>query len=532
MKNLFNKIFRRQNSGNTVKNKAKWRHGGYAAIITAVAIIAVIVLNVLLAAIAERTTLSFDLTPGGENSISAENAEFIKGINSAVTVSVLADKSGYTDGYMAYYAENYKGVTDETGAYFKQTVRLVDTYESLNKNIKVEYIDISTTAGAAIANEYPTIFYGDIVVRGTNAQGVTHSRLVSFEDIYSYSDPSGYAAMGYGAYSIDGNNIETALTSAINGVLSGETKKAGLLCKHSESSIFSGLYESQLKLNNFEIADIEDNIISKIDDDIDVLFIVAPTSDFLPAELNVINAWLDNNGNRGHSLVFFPAQSVAKIPNLLEFLAEWGIKYTDGVLWETNSSNHMEGDNTTMAVFDCETELSGILPDSGNASIVGGNIPMEVAYETHSSRTTNLLVSTSDTVTAAPLSKSESWKPAANAVKKSYANLIVTQDTVLVDNKEQTSYVAAFSSADFIYSAWAQYEQLENMDIAVKTAIKLAGFENETNKTFVVKTVTTESFADSVTATKSAIITAIFVIILPLALIAYGVVVYVKRRKR
>ena len=108
------------------------------------------------------------------------------------------------------------------------------------------------------------------MVECTDSEGNTKGRLVGFDDIYSYSDDSGYADMGYGYYYVDGNNIETAVSSAINTLVSGEIKNMALVSSHSNSDIFERIYAENLKLNGFEISKIDNPIIQEIPENIDV----------------------------------------------------------------------------------------------------------------------------------------------------------------------------------------------------------------------------------------------------------------------
>ena len=75
---------------------------------------------------------------------------------------------------------------------------------------------------------------------------------------------------------------------------------------------------------------------------------------------------------------------------------------------------------------------------------------MEVLYETYSTKETRVIISTADTVVAAPLGIKNDWKPDDSYAKKSYPNLIITEDNDVVGDSLKSSYVAAFSSVEFI----------------------------------------------------------------------------------
>ncbi len=525
IKNIFRKTEKPEVVTCKFNRAALFKHGGYSIGIIAIATACLILVNVLFTALGNRVSLKLDLSFSGENSISEENAEFIKGIEKPVSLTICATEADYSDGYMDYYAQQYFGVYDE-GGYYAQTIRLINLYKELNSNISVEYLDLSSTAGSAIVSEFPSIFYGDIIVRYTDENKNSTSKVVSFEDIYRYEDSSGY---GY-YYSITANRLESALSSAINSCISGETKSAALLATYSDSNIFEALFGSQLKLNGFEVTEISENIISEIPADVEQLYIVAPTKDMLPNEISVINNWLYNEGNRGRSLIFIPSTSVTNLPNLVEFLKEWGVSYSDGILYETNSSNHYSGDPTTLVAFNNESSLK--IANEAKSYILGHNLPMSAAYETYSTKETGVVVSTSDTVVAAPLGIDSDWTPSSDLTQQSYPNLIVTTDSDVVGDELKSSYVAAFSTFDFIYSQWAQLSQLGNMEAALNTAIVTAGFDTDSQLLFLDKTVTVESFADQISETGAVTIRIIFMIIVPILLITAGVIIWLRRRNR
>jgi len=110
--------------------------------------------------------------------------------------------------------------------------------------------------------------------------------------------------------------------------------------------------------------------------------------------------------------------------------------------------------------------------------------------------------------------------------------LIVTEEESIVDNQQYLGYVAAFSSIEFIYSDWAQYESLINLDAAVKTAVYISGMDTANKMTFVPKTITVESFADSVTESSGLVIRLIFAVVIPISLIVTGFVVWFRRKRR
>lgn len=509
-----------------IKNKSAFRHGTYATAIIAVVIAGVIVLNVLMGVLSERGVLSFDITSSKVNTLDEENIEFIKSVEKEVTITVLSTEDAYSDGTLNQYTSQYLSVVDESNEYFAQTINILNRYAQINKKIKVVYENFYSNFTESLTTEFPNLFYGDIVIE---CDGV--KRIVGFDDIYTYSDDSGYAEMGYGYYYVDGNNVETAVSSTINTLVSGETKKVAIVSSHSNAAIFTSLYANTLKLNGFEIVELKETIVQNIPNDIDVLAITAPTTDILASEATVLNEWLNNGGKMGKSLIFVPGATMSNMPVLKQFLAEWGIDYQNGLLYQTDA-NYYYSKPTTMPMFISNSDLTEeIAPKTGNFSLVGSNLVMKPAYETYDSRSAYTIVSTNDTVTIAPEGMTDDWEPSSSAEKGIYAGLIVTEQNNFIDNVRYSSYVAAFSSQEFIYSTWASTNNVQNMDIALNTAMFMSGM-NTDKKVFVPKTITTESFAADLNEAEVAAMNVIFVWVIPVVVAVAGIVVWVRRKRK
>lgn len=535
--NLFNKNTTENENTQNEKtlftlNKTAIKYGSFSLGIVAITIAAVIILNVIMSVMVEKGLLKIDLSNGGLYTISEENVAFIEGIDKQITITVLSDEASYTDGTMNRFSQQYKNVVDDSD-YYTQTVNLIKQYTEINENITVKFESFNGSKAQEIYKEYANLFYGDIYIEIADDDGKVRNRLVTFDDIYSYSDSSGYAAYGY-PYYIDANNVETAVTSAINILISNKTAKMALLANHSVEGLFDQNFAGILKLNGFETVSLENIVSDSIPEDVDTLAIVAPESDFLPEELDVLNKWLDNDGKRGHSLLVFPGNTMANLSNLNEFLEEWGISYGEGTLFETNKA-YCYTTQLNMQVFTNRGETQvykAIEPTTTGRIIVGTNLPIDVMYDEYSSRKTNVIISTNDSVALMPAGSDSDWTPSSATELKSYPNLVVTEDTVVVDNVALSSYVAAFSSYEFIYGGFVEYTGVQNLDVANNTATFVSGIYDENKLTFVPKTIEEQSFADVISESDVAAVNVIFVYVLPAAIIILGVVVWIRRKRK
>lgn len=512
-----------------LKNQALLRRGGYSVAITAAVLAGIIVLNVLVNALANRFVMEFDMSSAKENSMSEENVDYLKGLDTEVNVIVCAEPDGYTGGYMSYYAQNLYGVTSDASDYFNQTIKLLEKYPVYNDKINLRYIDTQSTEFTEISSKYSNekIYYGDIIVTTAGSDGNERYKIVGFDDIYAISEDTTYAAYGYTTSTISGNNVETAVTSAIAYVTSSKTKKVAVITGHSKTDYTSD-YQTLLKANNYEIEIISDTLIGSISDEFDAIIIAAPTTDFIGSELNAISEFLDNDGKFGKGLLFFADASAPYLTNLYDFLSQWGIEVGEGILFETNSNNHMDGDPMTMGIYPASSEEE--LTSGMQLCITGYNVPMSVGFESEGLIKVTSLMDSLDSVVAAPVGTTAGWTGADDYTKQSYSGVIQSVISDYDDdNNLVSSYVLAFGSTEYISSQYNEYSSVANKNLSLACAERAVGAE-DTGISFISKTITDESYADSVTEASAGIIRIIFMFILPIASIAIGIYIFIRRK--
>jgi len=525
-------FFKKFKSGK-IKNQLLLKRGGYSLAITAIVLVGLIVFNLLVGALANRFNLEFDMTSNKKNSMSEENVEFIKNLDADVNVTVCGTEDDYAE-YMQYYAQNYHNVTINSYAefeYFLQTVNLIEKYPSYNDKIVVKYVDPQSTEFTAITSTYANydLSYGDIIVT-CNTKNGERVKVLHFDDIYVVTEDSSYAAYyGYPLYTLTANRLETALTSAISYVSSADTKKVAMLSGHSNNN-YTDAYKALLTLNNYDITEISDKLVTSISNDFDAIIIAAPSVDFIGSELDVISAFLDNDGKLGKGLIFFADATCPAMPNLYSFLKQWGIEITEGILFETDSNYQVAGPST-IGSFPVEIKDDNITEEMLNMyAITNYNVPMKVCDASSYERQATALLQTTQTNVIAPLGADDAWAEYTNTDKQLFDTVIQSVESDHdSDNNLLTSYVMAFSSVEFVQSTWASYNQLCNQNI-VMAATDRAAHVGDTSMTFTSKVIENESFADKITAESVKVINAIFMFIIPIIVIILGIVIFTRRR--
>ena len=521
-----NRKAKKEKKAKKLKNQALLRKGSFSVAITAAVLAGIILFNVLVGALSNRFVLEFDMSAEKENSMSEENIDYIKGLKTEIEITVCATPDDYVGGYMDYYAQKLYSVSDDATDYYKQTVTLLDKYSAYNNKITLRYVDTQDSEFTEISSKYSneSLTYGDIIVSCTENE---HYKIVGFEDIYKLNEDTTYASYGYTTNTVAGNNIETAVTSAIAYVTSDKIKNVALLTGHSKQDYTSD-YQALLKDNNYEITVISDSMIGSISKEYDAVIIPAPTTDFLGSELEALSEFLDNDGKLDKGLIFFADASAPYLTNFYDFLGEWGIAVGEGILFETNSQNYMPEDPMTMGTY--PTSSDNDITKGMNFCITGYNVPITAAFEAEGRITVTSLMSTPETVVAAPVGTATNWTGADEYTKQSYSSVIQSETLSYdSDNNEIKSYVFAFSSVEFINSSYNEQSAVSNKNITLAAAERAVGAE-DTGISFVSKTITNESFADSVTESSLRVVRAIFMIIFPIACVVIGIYIFIRRK--
>ena len=520
--------------GNKIKNDALLKRGGYSLAITAVVLAALMLVNwLLMPALAKRFHLEFDMTSNQKNSITQENIDYLKGVDNEVNITVIGSEENFTN-YMAYYAQNYYNVvlnSSSDAEYFEQTLTLISKYGEYNKNFNIKFVDPQSTEFAAIMSAHSsyTFIYGDMIVEST-VNNNKRTKILTFKDIYALTEDSSSAYYGYSSYTLASNRLETALTSAIAYVTSTDTKKVAVISGHSNNS-YTAAYTDLLVSNNYIISDISDKLISEIPSEYDAIIISAPTTDFIGSELEAISDFLDNGGKLGKGLIFFADAASPYLPNLYDFLAQWGIQVGEGVVFETYGRNIFGDTPTTMGTFPVELEDDDITEDFLNTgAITNYNVPMKVCEPSTTYRKATALMQTLESTVVAPLGVAADWADYTEDDMKQFDTVIQSVELNHDDdNNEISSYVMAFASVEYVQSTWASYSDLCNQNI-VMAATDRASHVGDTAITFTSKVIENESFASEISAGSVKVINIIFMFIVPVSMIVIGIVIFVRRR--
>ena len=271
---------------NILKNR-RLRMGSFATVLTVIFIAVLIILNMIVSAISERYPIQLDLTTGKIYGLSDETIEYLKTVEKDVNIYLLATEDSF-------------GSPNE---YYLQAAETIKKFPQYNSKIKVQFIDLAKDP--AFESKYASYSMGsrDILLECGNKVQV-----VKTSDLFNLQNDS---STGY-TY-IKSSRTDEAITSAIMNVTSDYTPKVAILSAHS--SFDAGAFSSLLSQNNFEVV-TQDLLLEDIDPEAAAVVLFAPSEDLDEAQLDKLDAFLDNDGQKGKTLLYFAAANQPQLPNL------------------------------------------------------------------------------------------------------------------------------------------------------------------------------------------------------------------------
>ncbi len=540
-------------------NSKAFKRGGMAIVTVIAAIIIAILLNVIVTTINDRFPFSVDLTANSDYTINldGEYEQYVKNVSSDIKVTVCAPEddfegSTYVNAMVQNCGLNVSSddVTTMYSKYARQTLLFVKSFPAINNKISVEFRDPnSVTDFSEIKNKYSgdNLAYGDIIVSCTHktesGEDNERYRIIKMTDIFStevnqslYSQLAMYGSTYYN--NLTGSNLATEMTSAIYTVTSESSVEIAVLGGHGaqtangENSELAGL-KSLLSKNNYTFTDIANPLTDEIPEDAPFVLIYQPTEDYTADEITKLSNFLINGGSYGKNLIYVASAAQPELPNLEQFLSEWGIGVLPLVGYdETNyysSPSYLvsqPADSDYTSNYDAASTV--IYPDVYRLA--------RRTFETESRRYTTQIVTSYDTTVGRPVDADQNWK-AAEATESGPFDLILmgsAYDSKGDGEKTDESHVVYFGGTYFLNQQILSADSIYNSTLTLNIFNGISG-ANETTETVNIspKVISANSFSSQlINNSAPTVMYIVFVGLIPVGLIAAGIIIWNRRRKR
>ncbi len=463
----------------------KFKIGTYTVGTTIVVLAILVVINMCVSALPLKWT-SFDLTSNDLYSISDQTEQILESLDEPVKVYWIVQDGSEDDA----------------------VEKLLANYADLSKDFTYEKID--PVANPSFTSQYTTdsIYNNSLVVVNSDE---TKSRFVSYYDIYSYSYDDNYnEVVEYSG--------ESALTSAVNYVTTDTQTKAYYLTGHGEDSIPTNLQSS---MENDNLTTEELNLVSEegVPDDCEALIIYSPARDISSKELTKIEDYMENGGN----ILLITDCDAEGLENVEELMDEYGIEPVDGMVVEDDSNYFMSN------------YPNYLLPSIGSHDITDpiseGNyyvllpVAQGAELEEKDDVTTTALLST----TSEAYSKIDGIK--ATKAEKEDGDIEADDDgfalAVAAENSTNGSKLVWVGSSNIANSSVDEAVSGANTDMLLNSM----GWMCEIEDSISIRAKTVDNEYLSLTAAQTNRWTVIMVILIPLAFVASGIYVWLRRRK-
>ena len=473
--------------------KRRLRYGTFATLITVAVVAAVFVLNVVVSMLKDRYPLSIDLTSTGMYDISDESKAYVKGLTQDVKITVLAKQSSLTS----------------SNEYLTQVDKIIEAYAKNSDRVTLQYVDL--TENPTFTANYPDL---DLADNDVIVECGGRTKVVSINDMLTYDSSNYYYT---GKYTIESSTAEQTMTNAIMYVASGEVSKIQFITGLGETD--SADLQKLLTSNSYDVSTL--NLLSE-DPDPDAAALVwfGPTLDPTEEQLKKLDKYLAEGGN----LFVFVDPLTGDQPALDAFLSEWGLEEIKGVAFETDTNYMLNNSPYFPIVQYTDTDFAGSLVGSNSYTAFYRMRPVAAKFETSGYITTDVLLSLSAKSGYHAADVSSDYQIQDSDIKGSVGAMILAKsyDGKVTSNVVLTGSTTAFSG-----------EFLTNT--AVSNAEYLVGVFNKLCDRGNMVTIAAKDFSSQSNNMTTAQLTGAIVLfmgVIPLAVLAAGIVIWVRRRRK
>ena len=507
----------------------KLRYGGISAAITAGAVALIILINVISGVLYSKFPVMFDMTSDNKYTLSDASKDILKDVESPVEIIIFSDEELFTG--------NFDFGVPEINDVFKQFYELLKQYRLLSGE-KVSYQFVNLDVNPTLASKYPNNSPGEILFRSTlkraNGTEVLRENTFTFDDLMTYEN-NPYT----GETVVTSSEAERVSAAALLKVISTETPTIMMLTGFQEDTYVIEGIKQMLKTSNYNIISHDISSPQDFPEEAVMAIIPAPKNDYDAASLERLESWMYNGGARNHDLVVIPNMETPCPALYQKIKVDYDIEITDRFIWETSASR-MFGYGAQLYPYYTNGDIAS---DALTGTVAGKLALMPYCLQLVTTRVsgeenapTGLdIVSfpdSADVVSMDALTVAAEGGELETTPVDSYlaTGMAYINNYGYGENNEQwNTNVLVCGSAGFFYQQIFQnYANGENNETL------FVGLLNEFTGNEVTTQVRSYSFNPSIlefSPSQAIAFTVICVVLLPLALIATAIIVFIRRRR-
>ncbi|MBE6936264.1 MAG: hypothetical protein E7458_07140 [Ruminococcaceae bacterium] len=485
-----------------VFTRRRMTYGSISIGLTIAFIAAILVANLGVSYLTDRFYLKADITPTGVYEISDTSKILLENLNQDVTVNILLSEDDVIN-------STYYNVANE---FLKQ-------YRTLSGNkISINYVDIYKNP--AFLNNYQNtddeITAGSFIIESD-----LRYKVLKLADLYELSTTLNQQTYEMSQF-VSGIDADQTLASAVQYVVAKDLPTVVFVNGHDEE--YGPQFQKLFTNSNYGYDEVN-LLFDEIPNDAAVVVIGMPSADYTAYEIEKLDNYMKSGGN----IILFTGVSPVETPNLNEWLEEWGIGMRNLMLLDSARALYSP-ENIVVDIVDdtaCEdleiTDTTYIMMPQARA--------LEQVFEYYDNRTTTVLMQSSassygkeysaDTsFTTYDFEEGDTEGPFPTAILTTYGS---TMEGVSVSSKLLV-LSSLYMTSDSVFDIAA----LANKNFFMEAI----DFINPMTEVLTIES--REYYSENLTilSSQAQVVFWILIVIIPVAVLALGVVVWFRRRHK
>ena len=480
--------------------KQRFKYGTVATVFTVIVIAAVILLNVVVSLLTDYYGINFDMTSEKRMTITEETVNIVKNLDREISINVVMTE------------DEFRAQT-----YGNEMAEILKKYE-VNGNGKIILNFVDPLRNPTFTQTYEadiSLKKGDIIVQDeTNTENYT---FIANDDVYYWYDDS--------HESISGVYIERRVTNALVTLTTDQESLpvAAVLYGHGEYN--TELYGTMLKESNYKVVYVN-LMLDEIPEETSLVVLSAPSTDYSEEEIDKLEDYLKSWNN----FVFLHSSAITKLENLELLFREYGVAFEEAVVLD--SYYHVNGSryNVISSVpSDVESELATNLNSTQYVVMPYSRVMYPLWSEKNAMTSTSVLNSSGYSYgkVVEPGVPLTSFEAAEGDLGGSFASAIHIYRYTVEGRDAVERNLLFLSSAHVFDESYINTESYGNMQLFTNIFSQF----NKANTTISVPAKRYEDPALTVTGSTRTIVLVLLCLI-PVAVLAMGIVVWQRRKNR
>ena len=480
----------------------RFKRGGISTLTTVVVIALIVLVNMLTGLLSDRyPSINPDLTPQGLNSLTDKAIEAAKAVETDTEILIL------------FPEDTAKGTVLGDGLDYSQVVNLANRLSEVNRKLKVSYQDLDSDPTLQRDYELDGISPGGVIFRNDSR----YHYLSMVGDLFTGQTDQQTNRPTYLS------RVDGSFTNALLAVNSDVSAKASFITGHNETltvqnrGSFEKLLEGQLyTVEEFNL------LTSEIPEDTDLLILPGPTTDLTREEIQKLRTFLaDASSVNDHSLLYMANPGV-QTPQLDQFLEEWGVEIAYGYAIERDKErlfapgfDYMLGEATGDLLT--EQDYPVIASPFGTAvkPLFDYNDDISVSVLWQSSPQGGMVVDGNTPIEEVP---------------EEQLSLATISRKMMKSDGSKYASVAVFGSAGAFSDSYANNNTFSNREYSVDLLSLMTNIDTVSNYVAQVPTNSLDIVMDQGMVRFMGF--GVFTVLLPLAILTIGLVIFFRRRYR